>query len=280
MAIITATMAAQKKSEFARQFITFEDEPRLVELSEGLGFVEMVQETARAPWGGSTDFAKACELLLRIVHEKRLTQEQIPNMLVVSDMQVRCAVVRLRFMCGELLCGECMHFNIRVWHSVKIGLCYKSKPAVLTQKNVQFNDTFFHKPPLFDDDGNEIEQGEKPSWELTADTMQRRFAEVGIEVHGQALVPPNIIFWNVRADTVGFPAESDMKGVTMLSGYSPALMKFVLSGELEEETIVVDDAGVATVQRAKITANEMLQKKLHEKGLQPLREDLLRVFGV
>lgn len=145
---------------------------------------------------------------------------------------------------------------------------------------MQFNQTFAYKPPLFDDDGNEIEQEDQPSWELTADTMTRRFAEVGIEVHGQALLPPNIIFWNVRADTVGFPAGGDMQGVTMLSGYSPALMKFVLSGELEEETIVVDDEGVATVQRAKITAREMLQKKLHEKGLQPLREDLQRVFGV
>ena len=46
---------------------------------------------------------------------------------------------------------------------------------------------------------------------------------------------PNIIFWNVHADTFGYPAAADQKGVMLrlLSGYSPALMKFILSGEME-----------------------------------------------
>ena len=61
------------------------------------------------------------------------------------------------------------------------------------------------------------------------------FHQVGMQVHGRPLNPPNIIFWNVRADTFGYPAAADQKGVMLLSGYSPALMKFILSGEMEEE---------------------------------------------
>jgi hypothetical protein len=38
----------------------------------------------------------------------------------------------------------------------------------------------------------------------------------------------HLIFWNVRADTYGYLAAADQKGVMLLSGYSPALMKFIL----------------------------------------------------
>ena len=38
----------------------------------------------------------------------------------------------------------------------------------------------------------------------------------------------------MRADTYGYPAEADQKGVMLISGYSPALMKFIMSGEMEE----------------------------------------------
>ncbi len=63
------------------------------------------------------------------------------------------------------------------------------------------------------------------------------FASVGMQVHGHPLQPPNIIFWNVRAETAGYPAAADQKGVMLLSGFSPSLMKFILAGEMEEECI-------------------------------------------
>ena len=143
----------------------------------------------------------------------------------------------------------------------------------------QFNATFAYKPPRYDDDGNEIEQEDQPSWELTADKIKHRFAELGMELYGAPLEPPKIIFWNVRADTVGFPGASDQPGVTMLFRIPPALMKFVMSGELEEESVVLNEHGVATVKREKLTAQQILQKKLHEKGMQALREDLELCWG-
>jgi hypothetical protein len=42
---------------------------------------------------------------------------------------------------------------------------------------------------------------------------------------------PRLIFWNLRAGTVGFPAQANDSNVQLLSGYSPALLKYVLEGE-------------------------------------------------
>ena len=56
-----------------------------------------------------------------------------------------------------------------------------------------------------------------------------------MHVHRHPLNPPNIIFWN-EDDRV--PAATDQKGAMLLSGYSPrALMKFILSGAMEEEHV-------------------------------------------
>jgi hypothetical protein len=36
---------------------------------------------------------------------------------------------------------------------------------------------------------------------------------------------PQIIYWNVRADTPDFPVPSDETGVAMVSGFSPSILK-------------------------------------------------------
>ena len=89
-------------------------------------------------------------------------------------------------------------------------------------------------------------------------------------VHGRPLNPPTIIFWNVRADTLGYPAAADQKGVMLLSGYSPALMKFILSGEMEEEHITLDEEGNAVKTRTQVDPRETLHRVLHDSGLDPV----------
>jgi hypothetical protein len=110
------------------------------------------------------------------------------------------------------------------------------------------------------------------SWNLVQDNIRDMFGALGLELFGKPLDPPHIIFWNVRANTVGFPAPSDSKGVVMLSGYSPAFMKFVLSGEMTEEMIVgVDSTGNAVKERKKSTPQEALYKSLYDSGLDDVR---------
>ena len=63
-----------------------------------------------------------------------------------------------------------------------------------------------------------------------------------------------------------------------MSGYSPALMKFVLSGEMEATVEVVDEAtGVVTMVNRQITPREALHKVLSDTGLDPVREVLATV---
>ena len=51
----------------------------------------------------------------------------------------------------------------------------------------------------------------------------------------------SIIYWNLRGKTGGFLAQIDTENVTMLSAYSPSLMKLLLDGESLGEWI--DDNG-------------------------------------
>jgi hypothetical protein len=209
---------------FRDKVLTFDSRPQWHDLSAKTSLVGKVQSLARAPWGGSTNFAEALRLIVELVQRERLEQHDIPDLLVVSDMQFDQAR-------GAHGYGGFGGFG---------GYGYG------------------HAQP--------------PSpWDTAHEQIVRLFHDVGMHVHGQPLSPPNIIFWNVRADTLGYPAAADQKGVMLLSGYSPALMKFIMSGELEEERIVLDEEGNAVKVRTQVDPRETLRRVLHESGLEPVR---------
>jgi Mg-chelatase subunit ChlD len=70
-----------------------------------------------------------------------------------------------------------------------------------------------------------------PRWagndHTTMDTMyeqiEKMYNMAGLIAVGQPYTPPHIVFFNLRK-TQGFPVLSSQKNVTMLSGYSPALL--------------------------------------------------------
>ena len=47
----------------------------------------MVNELKNAPWGGSTNFEKANRLILDIAKKNNLKKEEIPDLVIFSDMQ-------------------------------------------------------------------------------------------------------------------------------------------------------------------------------------------------
>jgi type III secretion system FlhB-like substrate exporter len=58
--------------------------------------------------------------------------------------------------------------------------------------------------------------------------IARKYAEAGYNV-------PNIVFWNINAhDNV--PAKFNEKGVALVSGFSPAIVKGVLAADLDDFT--------------------------------------------
>lgn len=200
--------------------LTFDSEPVFHSLRNEKTFVKKVQSLQGAPWGGSTNFEAAMNLIVDIILENKLSESEIPqSLLVVSDMQ----------------------FNDATGASD-----YEARPRF--------------------------------GWGTAYDNIRNMFKRLGEKLYGRVVEPPQIIFWNVREDTVGFPAGADEEGVTLLSGYSPALLKFIFSGELQEDVEVADEKGETKMMKVKSTPKDTLKKILGESGLDPVRVILEKYF--
>jgi len=72
---------------FRHRVLTFESHPQWVDLSECASIQQKVSQCQAAPWGGSTDFEAACERILQAAERARLKPDEIPDLIVFSDMQ-------------------------------------------------------------------------------------------------------------------------------------------------------------------------------------------------
>ena len=59
----------------------------------------------------------------------------------------------------------------------------------------------------------------------------KMFEELGNELYDHPIKPPTIVFWNLRANTVGYPAKATDKGVVMMQGFSPSMLRYIFSGQ-------------------------------------------------
>jgi hypothetical protein len=79
-------------------------------------------------------------------------------------------------------------------------------------------------------------------WETNHDAIERVYAEAGYDV-------PEIVYWNLAGELQTVPVEAERKGVALMSGFSPAMMK-VFMGEVEEaedKDEVLDDEDMVMV---------------------------------
>merc|ERR1711977_608489 len=167
---------------FRHRVLTFESQPRWHKIPSTSSPVEQIRNLQRAPWGGSTNFAAAMDLLLTACVEGNVAAEDVPDLIVFSDMQ--------------------------------------------------------------------FDQAHEGSWETHHERLQRTWSEKGYDL-------PSITYWNLRGDTQGgYMADAKTPGVRLLSGFSPALLKLVLTGE-EDEAVTVDG-----VSRAKPTPYQTMRKCL------------------
>jgi len=113
------------------------------------------------------------------------------------------------------------------------------------------------------------------SWETHHQRIVRRFKEEGMKVCGKAWPAPHMIYWNLRGDTHGFPAQADTPNVTMLSGFSPSLMKLLLDGDPLVNEVKVDKKDPFTTLR-KALDDESYDKV--RKVLSESREGLLKFY--
>jgi hypothetical protein len=148
-------------------------------------FSEMVRviSTYSNHAGTSTNFYAALDLILTVIREKRIAPEQVENMVLV------------------------------ILSDMQINAC------------------------LYIENGGDASAGYTPGFVLPADKLhdakekwrtffteiKRKYAETGMELYGQPLSPPHILFWNLRS-TSGFPSLSTEENCTMMSGYDPSLL--------------------------------------------------------
>jgi hypothetical protein len=70
---------------------------------------------------------------------------------------------------------------------------------------------------------SEIAAGRVTDTDVLYDTISKKYAAAGMRIHGEPFTPPHILFWNLRS-TGGFPCLTTQKNVSMMAGFSPALL--------------------------------------------------------
>ena len=199
---------------FRHRALTFESRPSWVDLSGCAKVGDKVRCLEAAPWGGSTDFEAACEMILQAAQAARLKPDEVPDLIVFSDMQF-----------------------------------------------------------------NQAHGGGRGSWETHHERLTRRFAEVGRAVCGEPYAAPRIVYWNLRGDTAGFPVAADAPNTQMLSGFSPSLLKLVLSGKDlvgDEQEVTMPDGTVKLVREGPTPA-ETVRAALDDEAFDAVRLALAAV---
>ena len=117
-------------------------------------------------------------------------------------------------------------------------------------------------------------------WNTARERLVQKYASAGLGVAGEPWPPPHITFWNLRGDTIGFPAQAGTDGVTMISGFSPSSLKLILSGEnLEAEEIVslvINEAGDVVLVEETKTPYYTMRNALDDPAYDKVREILGR----
>ena len=72
---------------FRNRVLTFESEPRWHNLLEGWGIVEKTKSLQNARWGGSTNLEAALDRIIDVCEANKLRPEDIPDLIIFSDMQ-------------------------------------------------------------------------------------------------------------------------------------------------------------------------------------------------
>ena len=153
-----------------------------------------------SPWGGSTDFVAAHELILRSCVEAKLQPENLPEwFMICSDMQFNQA----NYNSGSYPFMDQYHKM-----SFSSGQTHK--------RNSAYGFGYYNHAPA------------KP-WTTIHDGLTEAYRNAGVAACGKPYEVPQQIYWNLRSNTVGFPVQSDTPNTQMVSGFSVALLKLFLT---------------------------------------------------
>ena len=180
---------------FRDRMITFESSPRWHKLPEGSESLKSrVESAAQAPWGGSTNFQAAMELILKTCVDENLPPELVGSLTltVFSDMQFDQAVGGGGY--GGSFGGYGGYYG----------------------------------------GGSSGGGSPSRGWESHYQALTKAFARAGqATIHKKAYPVPQIVFWNLRGDTQDYPAEASAPGVAMLGGFSASMLKLFLKADVD-----------------------------------------------
>lgn len=212
---------------FRDRFISFESQPHWIDLryprtaaefgtkhyySSVLGSVwdpsrvgkpltlyEKAHIAKNSPWGGSTDFVAAHELILRSCVEAKLQPEDLPEwFMICSDMQFNQA-----------------NYNVGSYPFMDQYHKMSFRPTQQHVNGYSYSCGYNRTPT-------------KP-WTTIHDGLTEAYRNAGVKACGKPYEVPQQIYWNLRSNTVGFPVQSDTPNTQMVSGFSVALLKLFLT---------------------------------------------------
>lgn len=157
--------AERSSGQFNNTYITFSQNPKIVDLSSGKSLREKIEIALRHNEVANTNIEAVFDLILKTAINKNMTQDDLPqNILIISDME-------------------------------------------------------------FDSATRTYGRNNDPSKKLFK-VFAERYAE-----HGYKL--PRLVFWNVNSRTGTIPVKENELGVALVSGFSPAIAKMVLSNSTD-----------------------------------------------
>lgn len=109
-----------------------------------------------------------------------------------------------------------------------------------------------------------------PNWRSCHQTLMQLYLLNGYE--GM----PDIVYWNLRANTPGFQTQASHPGVQMVSGYSPSMMRSIMLGQSMDDAIetVVVDGKVRTFKTSAATPWDTFLKTMND----PIYDNVRKVL--
>jgi hypothetical protein len=146
------------KGAYKDKFITFSENPRLINLSHQTCLRAKIEKAYSCNEVANTNIKKVFDLLLKTAVANEISQEEIPNILIISDMEF------------------------------DEGTCCRSE-----------------------EDANKL-----------IDEISDKWAQSGYRL-------PRLSYWNVASRTQTIPQIKNQNGLSLISGFSPTVLKSVLS---------------------------------------------------
>ena len=191
----------QSKQEFSSSTIGPWDATRA---GGELSLYEKVLVAQHSPWGGSTDFVAAHELILESCVRANLCPEDLPEwFMILSDMQFNEA--HRADSCG----------NKYGFINQTLGVSYNS-----AHKTNRHEYGYGYGYTSYSSNVN---------WTPIHEMLGRAYHTAGMKACGRPYEVPQQIYWNLRGNTVGFPVQSDTPNTQLISGFSVALLKLFLT---------------------------------------------------